>query len=204
MKTEKEKMLAGEAYIAVGRKGEELFKERQFAKELLFQFNNLPPSEIRERNEILKKLLGKTGKNFYFEPPFRCDYGYNIEIGRNFYSNYNLTVLDCASVKIGDNVMLGPNVQLYTAGHPIHHEKRNELWEYAKPIKIGNNVWIGGNTVINPDVTIGDNVVIGAGSVVTRNIPANVIALGNTCKVYREITEDDKKYFYKNSEFPTE
>lgn len=197
-------MLAGEAYIAVGKKGEELFHERQLAKELLFQFNNLRPSQIEERNKILKKVLGKTGKNFFFEPPFRCDYGYNIEIGKNFYSNYNLIILDCAKVSIGDNVMIGPNVQIYTAGHPIHHETRNALWEYAQPISIGNNVWIGGNTVINPDVKIGDNVVIGAGSVITKDIPANVIAFGNPCKVYREITEEDKKYYYKDREFPKE
>lgn len=194
MKTEKEKMLAGKPYQAFG---EELLNERQWAKELIFDFNGLRPSQISERNEILKKLLGKTSENFFIEPPFRCDYGYNIQIGNFFYANYNCTILDCAEVKIGDHVFFAPNVSLYTAGHPIHAELRNKEYEYAFPITIGNNVWIGGNTVINPGITIGDNTVIGAGSVVTKDIPANVIAVGNPCRVLRSIGEDDKHYYFK-------
>lgn len=198
MKTEKEKMISGKPYKAFGK---ELFAERQYAKEQLYILNSLHPNKVEERDEILKKLLGKTKNNFFIEPPFRCDYGYNIELGENFYSNYNLIILDCAKVSIGDNVLIAPNVGIYTAGHPVHYEKRNEQYEYAFPIEIGNNVWIGGNVVINPGVSIGDNTVIGSGSVVTKNIPANVIAVGNPCKVVREITDDDKKYYYKNLAF---
>ena len=118
--------------------------------------------------------------------------------GENFYSNYNLIILDCAPVKIGDNVLIGPNVSIYTAGHPLHYEIRNQEYEYAFPIIIGDNVWIGGNVVINPGVSIGENSVIGSGSVVTKDIPKNVIAIGNPCKVLRVITDDDKHYYFKN------
>lgn len=193
--TEKEKMLNGKPYKSFGK---ELFDERQYAKEMLFEYNNLRPNEIDKRNEIIKKLFGKADDNFFIEPPFRCDYGYNISIGKNFYSNYNCTILDCAKVTIGDNVMFAPNVSLFTAGHPIHFEPRNEGVEYAFPITIGDNVWIGGGVIINPDITIGDNVVIGSGSVVTKDIPSNSIAVGNPCKVIREITDEDKQYYFKN------
>lgn len=195
MKSEKEKMLAGQPYLA---NGSELVGERLFAKELLFEFNNLRPVEVEARNAILQKLFGKTGGHFYVEPPFRCDYGYNIEIGDHFYANYNLVILDCARVKIGDHVFIAPNVGIYTAGHPIHSELRNQELEFALPIEIGNNVWIGGNVVINPGIKIGDNTVIGSGSVVTKNIPPNVLAVGNPCKVLRSVTEDDKCYYYKS------
>lgn len=191
-------MLSGEPYLSFG---EELFAERQRAKELLHDYNNLKPSQVTERDTLLKDLLGKTGNHFFIEPPFRCDYGYNIEIGDNFYSNYNCIILDCAKVTIGNNVMLAPNVSIFTAGHPIDAEKRNEGWEYAFPITIGNNVWIGGNTVINPGITIGDNVVIGSGSVVTKNIPADCIAVGNPCKVLRPVTKEDALYYFKDKKF---
>lgn len=195
MKSEKEKMISGKPYKAFG---DELLAERQYAKEMIFDFNSLRPNQIDERNEILKRLLGKTKDKYFIEPPFRCDYGYNIEIGENFYSNYNLIILDCAPVKIGDNVLIGPNVSIYTAGHPLHYEIRNQEYEYAFPIIIGDNVWIGGNVVINPGVSIGENSVIGSGSVVTKDIPKNVIAIGNPCKVVRVITDDDKHYYFKN------
>lgn len=195
MKSEKEKMISGKPYKAFG---DELLAERQYAKEMIFDFNSLRPNQIDERNEILKRLLGKTKDKYFIEPPFHCDYGYNIEIGENFYSNYNLIILDCAPVKIGDNVLIGPNVSIYTAGHPLHYEIRNQEYEYAFPIIIGDNVWIGGNVVINPGVSIGENSVIGSGSVVTKDIPKNVIAIGNPCKVVRVITDDDKHYYFKN------
>ncbi len=195
MKTEKEKMLAGKPYKGFD---EELLLERQLAKELIFEFNALRPSELKERNEILKRLLGKTGKNYFFEPPFRCDYGYNIEIGENFYTNYNLIILDCANVTIGNNVLIGPNVGIFTAGHPLHPDLRKQEWEHAYPIEIKDNVWIGGHAVINPGVSIGENSVIGAGSVVTKNIPANVFAAGNPCRVIRQISEEDKSAYQKN------
>ena len=186
MQSEKEKMLEGKLYKAFG---DELFKERQYAKELIFQFNSLPPSEIDKRNRIIKKLFYTTGEKYFIEPPFRCDYGYNISIGNNFYSNYNLIILDCAKTEIGDNVLIGPNVAIYTAGHPLHYDLRNQEYEFALPIYIGNNVWIGGNAVINPGVRIGDNSVIGSGSVVTRDIPSGVVAAGNPCKVLRRTDE---------------
>lgn len=182
--TEKEKMLNGEIYY---EKCDELLKEREIAKELCYEYNILKPSEKNKRIEILKRILGKTKENFLIEQPFICDYGYNIEIGENFYSNHNLTILDGNKVKFGDNVFIAPNCGFYTAGHPLDYETRNKGLEYAKPITIGNNVWIGGNVVVLPGVTIGDNVVIGAGSVVNKDIPSNVVAVGNPCKVIKEI-----------------
>lgn len=193
--TEKEKMLSGQPYLAFD---EELFKERQYAKEILFTFNSLHPSEINKRNELLKNLLGKVPKQFFIEPPFHCDYGYNISIGENFYANYNCMILDCASVTIGDNVLLAPNVGLYTAGHPLHYEPRNKGIEYAFPITIGDNVWIGGGVIVNPGITIGSNVVIGSGSVVTKDIPSNVVAAGNPCRVIKAITDDDRDKYFRN------
>ena len=198
MATEKEKMLAQKPYIA---SDPELAAERIFAQKTCFEINSTSPELLEKRNALLKKLIGSTKTKFYIEPPFHCDYGYNIPLGENFYANYNCIILDCAEVKIGDNVMLAPNVSIFTAGHPIDAEKRNQEWEYAIPVSIGDNVWIGGNTVINPGVNIGENTVIGSGSVVTRDIPANVVAAGNPCKVIREITEDDKHYYFRKRRF---
>ena len=171
--SEKEKMLLGEIYFAGC---EELIKERKIAKDLCFEYNNLKPSQEQDRKKIIKKILGKTKQNFLIEQPFICDYGYNIEIGENFYSNHNLIILDGNKVKFGDNVFIAPNCLFYTAGHPIDSKSRNNGLEYAKPIIVGSNVWIGGNVVVLPGVNIGDNCVIGAGSVVTRDIPSNVVA----------------------------
>lgn len=198
MKTEKEKMLIGEPYKAFG---EELFEERQNAKGLIFELNSLYPKQVNERNEIIIRLFGKTGKRFFIEPPFRCDYGYNIYIGENFYCNYNCIILDSAKVTIGNNVLFAPGVNIYTAGHPVHFEKRMEEFEYAFPVTIGNNVWVGGNVVINPGITIGDNSVIGSGSIVTKDIPPDVIAAGNPCKVIKEIVNADKLYYFKKMKF---
>lgn len=190
MSSEKDKMLSGELYKSFDA---ELLAERQRAKEIVFRYNSLQPSMIEERNELLKSLFSSVKGNFFIEPPFRCDYGCNIEIGENFYANYNLVILDCAKVTIGDNVLIGPNVGIYTAGHPLHFELRNEEWEFACPITIEDNVWIGGNVVLNPGVTVGRNSVVGSGSVVTKDIPANVVAAGNPCRVIREITDADKR-----------
>ncbi len=188
-------MLAGKAYQAGDK---ELSQDRLRAREIVFEFNNLPPKQIKQRKNLIKNLFGKTATMFYIEPPFRCDYGYNIEIGDHFYSNFNLTILDCAKVTIGSHVFVGPNVSIYTAGHPLHSHLRNQEYEWAQRIVIGDNVWLGGNVVINPGVTIGSNVVVGSGSVVTKNIPDNVFAAGNPCKVIREITDADKDFYYKN------
>lgn len=181
---EKEKMLSGEIYDASDK---HLIKERNIAKDLCFEYNHLQPSKLKERKALIKKLFGKTGKMFHIEQPFYCDYGYNIEIGENFYTNVNVVILDCAKVTFGDNVMIAPNCGFYTAGHPFDVEQRNKALEYAYPITVGNNVWIGAGCSILPGITIGDNTVIGAGSVVTKDIPANVLAVGNPCKVIREL-----------------
>lgn len=178
-----------------------LDKERLEAKKKLHKFNNIDPENQEEKTKLLKELLGKTGENINIEPPFHCDYGYNIEVGENFFANYNFIVLDVGKVRIGDNAQIAPNVSIYTAGHPVHPESRNTGYEYGIDITIGNNVWIGGNTCILPGVTIGDNAVIGAGSVVTKDIPPDVIAFGNPCKVIRKITEDDRNYYFKDRQF---
>lgn len=183
MISEKEKMLVGKYYNPLD---EELTKEREYAKKLIFELNMTGPSEQERRQSILKQLIKAKGL-FYIEPPFYCDYGYNIEVGNNFYANHGCIILDCNKVIIGDNVLLGPNVQIYTAAHPTVPWERLEGKEYAKPIVIGNNVWIGGGAIICPGVTIGDNVTIGAGSVVTKDLPANVIGAGNPCRIIREI-----------------
>ena len=152
-------------------------------------------ADLDTREELIRELFGGTGEHFYIEPPFRCDYGSNIYIGENFYTNFDCIILDVCEVHIGDNVMFGPRVCVYTAGHPIDPGVRAEALEFGKPVTIGNNVWVGGNVVINPGLTIGDNVVIGSGSVVTRDIPDGVVAAGNPCRVLRKVTEEDRKYW---------
>lgn len=188
--TEKEKTRLGLLYDA--NYDEELLAERRRCKELCFQFDQLSPLKELEQKEIIGKLFGKTKENFCVTAPFYCDYGYNIEIGENFYSNHNLVILDGAKVEIGDNVFIAPNCCITTAGHPINIDERNRGLEYAYPIKIGNNVWIGAGVNILPGVTIGDNVTIGAGSVVNKSIPANSIAVGNPCKVIKTILDKTK------------
>lgn len=167
---------------------------------LLHEYNTISPDKRERKTEILKTLLGKTGERVYIEPPFHCDYGCNIEVGEDFYANYNLTILDCNKVRIGNNVLFAPNVTITAAGHPIHPDSRKK-YEYGIPVTIGNNVWIGANVVICPGVIIGDGTVIGAGSVVTKDIPANVVAFGNPCRVYREITDEERDCYYKDRKF---
>lgn len=183
--TEKEKCHLGLLYDA--NYDRELLLDREKAKELLYDYNRLRPSQQKEKTQLLKSFLGKTGENLIIESPFACDYGYNIEIGENFYANVNLVILDGAKVSIGANAFIAPNVGIYTAGHPLDAEQRNRGLEYARPVTIGNNVWIGAGVCILPGVTIGDNTVIGAGSVVTKDIPSNVLAVGNPCRVIKEI-----------------
>ncbi len=183
--TEKEKMLMGELYDANYDK--ELIKERATAKDKCFKYNNMNPSDYEKREKAIKEIFGKTGENIVVEQNFWCDYGYNIEVGENFYMNHNCVILDGAKVQFGDNVFIAPNCSFYTAGHPIEYALRNKGIEYARKIKVGSNVWIGGGVTILPGVTIGDNVVIGAGSVVTKDIPSNALAFGNPCKVYKDI-----------------
>ena len=183
--TEKEKMLAGEVYDATDP---DLIGELMATREVLYEYNTLRPSECERMKEILKGLLGHVGDNdFLINQPFRCDYGKQISIGKRFFANFNFVVLDEAPVTIGDDCFIGPNVSIYTACHSTDPVERNSRREWAKPVKIGNNVWIGGSVTILPGVTIGDNVTIGAGSVVTRDIPSNSVAVGNPCKVIKHI-----------------
>lgn len=188
MMSEKEKCRLGELYDA--NNDEELIAERQRCKDLCYKYNHLLPSESKGREELIVRLLGKTGRNFLIEQPFYCDYGYNIEIGENFYANVNCVVLDEAKVTFGDNVFIAPNCGFYTAGHPFDVEQRNSGLEYARPITVGDNVWIGAHVCVLPGVTIGDNCVIGAGSVVNRDVPAGSLAVGNPCRVIRRIVPE--------------
>ncbi len=183
--TEKEKMLAGMIYDA--NYDPQLMAERLDCKELCRDYNELRPKNMQARTELLHRLLGEVKGNLLIEQPFVCDYGYNISVGKNFYSNHNLVILDCAKVSFGDNVFIAPNCGFYTAGHPLEASERNKGLEYAQPITVGDNVWFGANVSVLPGVTIGDNCVIGAGSVVNKDIPANSLAVGNPCKVIRTI-----------------
>jgi acetyltransferase-like isoleucine patch superfamily enzyme len=198
---QKERMLAGLPYKAWM---DGLSEDRLEAKRKLYEYNHLPPEKWDMQTELLKNILGKTGKVIHIEAPFHCDYGYNIEVGENFFANYNLIILDVGKVVIGDNAQIAPNVAIYTAGHPIHPDSRNSGYEYGIGITIGDNVWIGGNSCIMPGVTIGNNVVIGGGSVVTKDIPDNVLAVGNPCRVIREITEADRDYYFRDRRFDVE
>ncbi|MEE3378593.1 MAG: sugar O-acetyltransferase [Lachnospiraceae bacterium] len=195
---QKERMLAGLPYKAWL---DGLAEERLENKKRVFRFNNMEPDKFEEKIKLIKEIFGKTGENVFVEAPFHCDYGYNIEVGENFFANYNLTILDVGKVKIGANAQIAPNVSIYTAGHPVHPESRNTGYEYGIPITIGDNVWIGGSVTILPGVTIGSNVVIGAGSVVTKDLPDNVIAAGNPCRVIRTITEEDRDFYYRDRKF---
>ncbi|WP_440961838.1 sugar O-acetyltransferase [Paenibacillus nitricinens] len=197
MATNKENMIAGKLYMAGG---EELARDSKRSRMLTRLFNNTTEEQGEYRVELLKQLFESTGDSLHIEPPFRCDYGSNITVGNNFYANFDCIILDVAKVTIGENVLFGPRVSVYTAGHPIDADVRISMLEFGTPITIGNNVWVGGNAVINPGVNIGNNVIIGAGSVVTKDIPDNVIAVGNPCRVLREITEDDKQHWEKLKE----
>ena len=188
--SEKEKMLKGLLYLA--DLDDELLSERNRAKDLCFEFNNLKPSDEENKKIIIKKLFKSTKENFLIQPYFWCDYGYNIEIGRNFFANHGLVILDCAPVKFGDNVFIAPNCGFYTAGHPIDKEDRRKFLEYAMPINVGDDVWVGGNVCVMPGVNIGNNVIIGAGSVVTKDIHDDTVAYGNPCRPIRKITLEDK------------
>lgn len=185
--SEKEKMINGKMYDPFGDK--ELIEDREKVKKLCFEYNSTPVDETEKRDKLIKQIFGKTGDKIHVESNFYCDYGYNIEAGENFYINHNSVILDCAKVTFGDNVWIGPNCGFYTACHPLDAKTRCQAIEWAKPIKVGNNVWFGGNVTVLPNVTIGDNAVIGAGSVVVKDIPANHLAVGNPAKPIREIQQ---------------
>ncbi len=184
-KTEKQKMLAGEFYLA---NDPELATDSKRAYRLLRMYNSTTEEQQEQRRQILQELFGRVGEIITIVPPFYCDYGSNISVGNNFYMNYGCVILDCNQVEIGDNVLCAPYVQIYTAHHPVEAEIRLTGRELATSIKIGNNVWIGGGAIICPGVTIGDNTTIGAGSVVVKDIPANVVAVGNPCRVIRHLS----------------
>lgn len=198
---QKERMIAELPYLASDAT---LSKERFDCKRKIYELNQIHPDQYSQIPEMVKALFGKTGESVFIEPPFHCDYGYQIEVGENFFANYNCTILDVAKVKIGKNVMLAPNVSIYTAGHPLHPDSRNSGYEYGISITIGDNVWIGGSVVILPGVSIGNNVVIGGGSVVSKDIPDDVVAAGNPCKIIRKITEEDRTYYFKKRVFDVE
>lgn len=197
--TNKERRDAGMAYVS----DDSVFQEQQICRRKLQKLNFMDRSDFEGIGEVVKDLFGKSDGAFV-NPPFYCDYGTHIEVGKNFFANYNCTILDVAKVKIGDNCQMAPNVAIYTAGHPIHPVSRNSLYEYGKEVTIGDNVWIGGNVVICPGVHIGNNVVIGAGSVVTKDIPDWALAAGNPCRVLRQITDGDKKKLFRDEEIDEE
>lgn len=197
--TNRERRDAQMAYIS----DDSVMEEQKVCRRKLQVLNFMDRSDFDGIGKVVKELLGKS-EGAFINPPFYCDYGTHIEVGKYFFANYNCMILDVAKVKIGDNCQLAPNVAIYTAGHPIHPASRNSMYEYGKEVVIGDNVWIGGNAVICPGVHIGDNVVIGAGSVVTKDIPAWSVAVGNPCRVIRKITEEDRRKLFGDEEIDEE
>lgn len=178
--------------------------EMKRARRLTQEINTSDRADFEKISELINELFGKSDETTFVNPPFYCDYGSNIEVGKNCFINYNCTILDNAKVKMSDNCLLAPNVSIYTAGHTVHPDARALGYEYGIEVTLGNNVWVGGNTVICPGVHIGNNVVIGAGSVVTKDIPDWSLAAGNPCKVIRKITDEDRRYYFKNREIDEE
>lgn len=190
-----DKLRSGELYSCINP---ELQLRQQECFEVLYDYNHSRPSETKRRVELLNKLLANMGENCYIEPPLHANWGCHTHLGNNVYANFNLTLVDDADIYIGDSVMLGPNVVLATAGHPVDPELRRLVYQFNQPIHIGNNVWLGAGVIVLPGVTIGDNSVVGAGSVVTKDIPANVVAVGNPCRILREINEHDREYYWRD------
>ena len=187
------------AYIS----DETVYEEQKRARILTQKLNSMDRSDFDGITAVIRELL-QTEESPFINPPFYCDYGNHIKVGKNFFANYNCTMLDVGKITFGDNCLLAPNVSIYTAGHPVHPDSRNSMYEYGIDVTIGDNVWLGGNVVVCPGVTIGSNSVIGAGSVVTRDIPEWSIAAGNPCRVIRKITEEDRKYYFRDREFDQE
>ena len=195
----KRKMHAREIYFC---NEQELVDEQTLCLEILYDFNQTRPSESKKREEILSRLFAEIGPDCYIEPPLRANWGRHTHFGRQVYANFNLTLVDDTHIYIGDYVLIGPNVTIATTGHPVEPELRRQTAQFNVPVHIGNNVWIGANSVVLPGVSIGENSVIGAGSVVTRDIPANVVAVGNPCRILREIGEQDREFYYKDLKIP--
>ena len=195
--TEKEKLHSGELYLPGD---EEIMQEQTVFLDLLFEYNSLPPSERAKKSALLKKMFAEIGENCYIETPFRSNWGgHHVHFGNHIYANFNLTLVDDTHIYVGDYTMFGPNVTIATAGHPVLPELREKGYQYNKPVHIGRNCWLGAGVIVMPGVTIGDNTVIGAGSVVTKDIPADVVAAGNPCRVMRAINERDKEYYFKEN-----
>ena len=191
--TERERMIAGRTYRSTDP---ELTEARAATKRVLHEYNNTHPDDEARRLELLRGLLGSVGEHVWIEPPFRCDYGSQITMGEFVFANYDLTILDCAPVTIGDLVLFGPRVTIATASHPVDFRQRTaDMFEYAQPVTIGEGAWLGAHVVVGPGVTIGARAVIGAGSIVTRDIPPDVVAVGNPCRVVRDITEQDRQAY---------
>lgn len=193
--TTRERMQSGKLYFCTD---EEIAKEQLECLEILYDYNHTRPSESQKRKQILKNLLAEIGENCYIEPPLHANWGKYTHFGNNVYANFNLTLVDDTDIFVGDNVMFGPNVIIATAGHPVDPPLREKVAQFNIPVRIGKNVWIGAGAIVLPGVTIGDHSVIGAGSVVTKDIPPNVVAVGNPCRVLREINDRDKEYYYKD------
>lgn len=196
--TEKERMQAGLIYVPMDK---EILAEQLAYLDLMHEYNQTKSSELEKRQELLKKMFGKIGENCYFEAPIHSNFGCrHVYAGNHVYANFNITLVDDGNIYIGDDVMFAPNVTIATAGHPINARLRKIGYQYNQDVHIGNNVWVGAGAIIMPGVTIGDNTIIGAGSIVTKDIPSNVVAVGNPCKVMRPVGEKDDKYFFKNLE----
>ena len=194
--TNKERLHSGDIYYP---SGDDIMIEQLGYLDKLYDFNMTRPTELKKREEMLKEMFWEIGENCYIEPPFHANWGgHHVHFGNNVYANFNLTMVDDTHIYVGDCTMFGPNVTVATAGHPICPELREKAYQFNMPVHIGRNCWIGAGALIMPGVTIGDNTVIGAGSVVTKDIPSNVVAVGNPCKVMREITDRDKEYYYKD------
>ncbi len=192
----KEKMHKGELYLPFDK---ELMKQQLKSLDRLYDFNQTRPTELEKRAEMLKEMFAEIGEDCYIEPPLRTNWGGNhVHFGKGVYANFNLTLVDDTHIYVGDYTMFGPNVTVATAGHPILPELREKGYQYNAPVTIGKNCWIGAGVIIVPGITIGDNVVIGAGSIVTKNLPSNVVAVGNPCKILREVNERDREYYFKD------
>ena len=193
---ERRRMMEGKLYLPTG---EELLADQAVCLERLYEYNHTRPSQNEEREALLKEMFAEIGEGVYLEPPFHANWaGHHVHMGKNVYANFNLTLVDDGEIYIGDYTMIGPNVTIATAGHPVLPELRQEAYQFNIPVHIGKNVWIGAGVIILPGVTVGDNTVIGAGSVVTKDIPSDVVAVGNPCRVLRPIGEKDRIYYYKD------
>ena len=194
--TNREKMHQGKLYYP---SDDSIMEEQLKCLDKLYDFNMTRPTEMKKRNELLKEMFAEIGEDCYIEPPFHANWGgRNVHFGKGVYANFNLTMVDDTHIYVGDYTMFGPNVVVATAGHPILPELREKAYQYNMPIHIGRNCWLGAGVIVLPGITIGDNVVIGAGSVVTKDIPSNVVAVGNPCRILREVNEKDKEFYFKD------